>query len=125
MLDTHKLFQVLILAGCKIVGVEIMEAAQAVQGHPFCGPTAFILGNEVSMSKRRLIHTLLIFSGAHHSAGSRAVREPNQSLRQLCLHPSVRLRDSLPECVCGGIYSAAPFRDLGRLSRAEQNCRQI
>lgn len=33
---------------CRIVGVEIMPAAKAVHEHPFSGPTAFMLGNEVS-----------------------------------------------------------------------------
>ncbi|KAK9838674.1 hypothetical protein WJX74_001110 [Apatococcus lobatus] len=31
---------------CSIVGVEIMPEAKAVHEHPFCGPTAFMLGNE-------------------------------------------------------------------------------
>ena len=34
-------------AGCKIVGLEIVDGARAVQEHPFSGPTAFMLGNEV------------------------------------------------------------------------------
>lgn len=33
---------------CRIVGVEIMSTAKAVHEHPFSGPTAFMLGNEVS-----------------------------------------------------------------------------
>ncbi|KAF6252749.1 Alpha/beta knot methyltransferase [Scenedesmus sp. NREL 46B-D3] len=33
-------------AGCRILGVEIDAAAQPVQGHPFSGNTAFMLGNE-------------------------------------------------------------------------------
>lgn len=32
--------------GCHIVGVEIMDSAQPVHSHPFCGPTAFMIGNE-------------------------------------------------------------------------------
>ena len=32
---------------CEIVGVEIMEGAKLIETHPFKGPTAFILGNEV------------------------------------------------------------------------------
>lgn len=34
-------------AGCRIVGLEIVEGARPVHEHPFCGPTAFMLGNEV------------------------------------------------------------------------------
>ena len=34
-------------AGCAVVGIEITEAAQAVNTHPFQGNTAFMLGNEV------------------------------------------------------------------------------
>ena len=34
-------------ADCKIIGVEITDAAQAVNTHPFHGNTAFMLGNEV------------------------------------------------------------------------------
>lgn len=34
-------------ADCKIVGVEITDAAHAVNTHPFHGNTAFMLGNEV------------------------------------------------------------------------------
>ena len=29
------------------MGVEITEDAQPIQAHPFSGPTAFMLGNEV------------------------------------------------------------------------------
>ena len=36
-----------IIADCKIVGVEITDAAHAVNTHPFHGNTAFMLGNEV------------------------------------------------------------------------------
>ncbi len=36
-------------AGCAIVGIEITEAAQAVNKHPFHGSTAFMLGNEVNL----------------------------------------------------------------------------
>lgn len=34
-------------AGCEIIGVEITDAANAVNTHPFHGNTAFMLGNEV------------------------------------------------------------------------------
>jgi tRNA G18 (ribose-2'-O)-methylase SpoU len=36
--------------GCSIIGIEIVDAAQAVQKHPFSGPTAFLLGNEGQVS---------------------------------------------------------------------------
>jgi hypothetical protein len=36
-------------AGCTIVGVEITENAAKIHKHPFAGPTAFMLGNEVGM----------------------------------------------------------------------------
>ena len=32
--------------GAKLCGVEIMPEAAPVQSHPFCGPTAFLMGNE-------------------------------------------------------------------------------
>ena len=32
--------------GCSIVGIEVLDAALPVHKHPFCGPTAFMLGNE-------------------------------------------------------------------------------
>lgn len=35
--------------GCTIVGVEITENAAKIHKHPFAGPTAFMLGNEVGM----------------------------------------------------------------------------
>jgi hypothetical protein len=35
------------IAGCKVLGIEIMDDARRVQDHPFEGPTAFMLGNEV------------------------------------------------------------------------------
>ena len=35
------------VAGCRVIGVEITEDAQPIQAHPFTGPTAFMLGNEV------------------------------------------------------------------------------
>jgi len=31
---------------CQIIGVEICDGAKSVAGHPFSGPTAFLLGNE-------------------------------------------------------------------------------
>lgn len=34
-------------AGCRVVGVEIMDGAEPVQAHPFTGPTALMIGNEV------------------------------------------------------------------------------
>jgi hypothetical protein len=34
-------------AGCRIIGVEITDDALPVHRHPFQGPTAFMLGNEV------------------------------------------------------------------------------
>ena len=34
-------------ADCEIIGVEITDAAHAVNTHPFRGNTAFMLGNEV------------------------------------------------------------------------------
>lgn len=34
-------------AGCRVVGVEVGPSARPVHSHPFCGPTAFMLGNEV------------------------------------------------------------------------------
>ena len=33
--------------GCRIIGLEIVEGARPVHEHPFSGPTAFMLGNEV------------------------------------------------------------------------------
>ena len=39
--------------GCHIVGIEIIDKAENVAGHPFRGPTAFLLGNEgVGLSDR-------------------------------------------------------------------------
>jgi len=38
--------------GFSIVGIEIGEGAKDVNTHPFTGPTAFILGNEVLESHR-------------------------------------------------------------------------
>ena len=37
-------------AGCRIVGIEITDDARPIQEHPFTGPTAFMLGNEVRRS---------------------------------------------------------------------------
>uniref|UniRef100_A0AAV1UPB4 tRNA/rRNA methyltransferase SpoU type domain-containing protein n=1 Tax=Peronospora matthiolae TaxID=2874970 RepID=A0AAV1UPB4_9STRA len=34
--------------GIRIIGVEIMQNARSVAGHPFCGDSAFIMGNEGS-----------------------------------------------------------------------------
>uniref|UniRef100_M4C3F9 tRNA/rRNA methyltransferase SpoU type domain-containing protein n=1 Tax=Hyaloperonospora arabidopsidis (strain Emoy2) TaxID=559515 RepID=M4C3F9_HYAAE len=34
--------------GIRIVGVEIMQNAKSVADHPFCGDSAFIMGNEVT-----------------------------------------------------------------------------
>ncbi len=38
-----------VVPGCEIIGVEIMEGAKLIESHPFKGPTAFILGNEVTL----------------------------------------------------------------------------
>lgn len=40
------------LAGCTIVGVEIIEGAHPVHAFPFSGHTAFMLGNEVRLTLR-------------------------------------------------------------------------
>lgn len=44
------------LIGCDILGVEIDDKAQPVHKHPFCGPTAFLLGNEVCCRCRYVAH---------------------------------------------------------------------
>lgn len=36
-----------VVPGCRVLGVEIDDAAVPVQSHPFTGNTAFMLGNEV------------------------------------------------------------------------------
>ena len=40
-------------AGCRILGVEITDNAAQIHEHPFTGPTAFMLGNEVSTASSR------------------------------------------------------------------------
>ena len=43
----HTHTDMLTLAGCTVLGVEITPDAAAVHTAPFSGPTAFMLGNEV------------------------------------------------------------------------------
>jgi len=43
------------------VGVEIMDGAEPVQAHPFTGPTAFMIGNEV----RRCLPLSIRFVNSH------------------------------------------------------------
>jgi hypothetical protein len=47
LLAVHHCASIPAAAGCRILGVEIDTTAQPVQGHPFSGNTAFMLGNEV------------------------------------------------------------------------------
>ena len=46
------------VTGCEILGVEIDPNATPIQEHPFQGPTAFILGNEV---QSLVVHTMSSF----------------------------------------------------------------
>ena len=62
-------------AGCRVVGVELGRSAQPVHMHPFCGPTAFMLGNEVRC----------------RAAGAHATQECNT-------RPSWSLPDRAPGC---------------------------
>lgn len=50
---------ILRLADCKIIGVEITDAAHAVNTQPFHGNTAFMLGNEVWHAHTSSLHAPL------------------------------------------------------------------
>lgn len=56
-------------AGCRVMGVEITGDAQPIQAHPFNGPTAFMLGNEVRPSELYVFSTEQTWCETHESAG--------------------------------------------------------
>ena len=42
-------------AGCRVTGIEILPESRSVCDDPFCGPTAFMVGNEGTGLTRQLI----------------------------------------------------------------------
>jgi hypothetical protein len=64
------------------MGVEIAEDAQPIQAHPFSGPTAFMLGNEVP--RTQYVHPCIC---------TKAVIFGSASALSECM------RDAFPACI--------------------------